>query len=338
LRTVFDIDKKRKELEKVKKKVKDPNLWDDQERAVKLNKKFSDLKEEIDSFEELELEIKCLDQNSDLKKINKLLKEKEKELYFSGKYDKGNAILSIYSGAGGQDAQDWATMLLRMYQRYCQERGFKVQILEHSFGEGSGTTGRVGTKSVTLKINGKFAYGILKNEQGVHRVVRISPFSAQDLRHTSFALVNVLPEIKDLSKENINLKEEDLEVDTFKASGPGGQYVNKTESAVRVKHKPTNIVATCQTERSQLKNKTRAMEVLAARLYDYYEKKKKKEISEIQGDKISASWGNQVRNYVFHPYQLVKDLRTGVETSQIENVLDGDLEEFIKEEIKLKDD
>ncbi len=338
MRTVFDLDNKKEEFQKLKKEVQDPNLWNNQKRAVKIKKKYSDLKEEINDFEELKLRIECLDQNSDIEKIEKILKEKEKELYFSGKYDKGNAILSIYSGAGGQDAQDWAAMLLRMYQRYCEHKGFKVIILNQSFGEDSGTTGRIGIKSVTLKIEGKFAYGILKNEQGVHRVVRISPFSAQDFRHTSFALVNVLPEIKDLSKENINLKQEDLEVETFKASGPGGQYVNKTESAVRIKHKPTNIVASCQVERSQLKNKKRAMEVISSKLYNYYKAKKKEEVSEIKGDKISASWGNQVRNYVFHPYQLVKDLRTGVETSQIENVLDGEIGEFIEAEIKLKDD
>ncbi len=318
--------------------MKDPNLWDNQKRAVKISKRFSELEEDLNDFEELKLRIECLDKNSNIEKIEQDLKDKERETYFSGKYDKGNAILSLHSGAGGQDAQDWTTMLLRMYRKYCEKKGFKNKILNQSFGETSGETNRIGIKSATLKIEGKFAYGYFKNEKGVHRLVRISPFSAQDLRHTSFALVDVLPEIKDLSEENIEIKQEDLVIDTFKASGPGGQYVNKTESAVRIKHKPTGIVATCQSERSQLQNRKRAMELLSSRLYSFYKEEKEKRVSEIKGDKISASWGNQVRNYVFHPYQLVKDLRTGIETSKVENVLDGEIDEFIEEEVKLKDD
>ena len=243
--------------------------------------------------------------------------------------------MEIFSGAGGQDAQDWATMLLRMYERYCQKKGFQANILHQSFGDSGGPDGRIGTKNATLEIKGNFAYGFLKKETGVHRLVRISPFSAQKLRHTSFVLVNVLPEIKENDVE-IKIKPEDLRVDTFRASGPGGQYVNKTESAIRITHIPTGIVVASQTERLQGKNKDNAMKILYAKLYQLKEEKKEKELKEIKGDAISASWGNQIRSYVLHPYKMVKDLRTQYETSDTESVLDGDLESFIEAELKLK--
>jgi len=267
----------------------------------------------------------------EIEKIEKKIKEKEKETFFSGKYDKGSAMLSIYSGAGGQDAQDWAAMLLRMYLRYCENKGFKVETLDESFGE-VGAEGRKGIKSINLSVGGKYAYGLLKKETGVHRLVRISPFSAQKLRHTSFALVEVLPEIEEGEME---IKPDDLRVDFYKSSGPGGQYVNKRESAVRITHIPTNIVVTCQSERLQGKNKDRAMKMLYSKLYQHNLEKQEKEMSEIKGEKISASWGNQIRSYVLHPYKMVKDLRTDIESTQPDRVLDGELDDFIDAEIKI---
>jgi peptide chain release factor 2 len=268
----------------------------------------------------------------EIEKFEKKLKVKEQEIYLGGKYDRSSAMLSIYSGAGGQDAQDWAAILLRMYNRYCERKGFKVSVLDESWGEGGGSEGRTGIKSVTLLIEGKFVYGFLRRETGVHRLVRISPFSAQKLRHTSFALVEVLPEI---GAHDIEVKADDLKVDTYKASGPGGQYVNKRESAIRITHIPTGIVVNCQSERLQGKNKERAMSLLLSKIYQYNQEKQEKEVSDIKGDKISASWGNQIRSYVLHPYKMVKDNRTEVESSQPDKVLDGELDEFIEAEIKL---
>ncbi len=312
-----------------------------------LFKEFNDLKELSDLGQ--------VDERSFEKLKNKIGKE-EFRIFLSGKYDKNNAILEIFAGAGGVDSQDWATMLLRMYERFCQKKGFfsgggpasgwKTQILHQSFGEAGGPEGRIGTKSVTMEIKGNYAYGFLKKESGVHRLVRISPFSAQKLRHTSFALVDVLPEIKQDEGE-VEIENEDLRIDTFRASGPGGQYVNKTESAVRITHKPTGIVVTSQSERLQGRNKVNAMKILYAKLHQLNEQKRKKEIKEIKaaqqpdrssplldGGNISASWGNQIRSYVLHPYKMVKDLRTQFETSDTENVLNGDLDGFINAELR----
>jgi peptide chain release factor 2 len=267
-----------------------------------------------------------------LEVLEKKIKDKEFQLSFSGKHDQGNAILSVYAGAGGQDAEDWAAMLLRMYQKYCERKEFKMIIIDESFGEEGGGEAKQGIKSATIEIKGKYAYGFLKKETGVHRLVRISPFSAQKLRHTSFALVEVLPDLAD--NNEVEIKFEDLKIDFYKSSGPGGQYVNKRESAVRLTHLPTGIVVTCQSERLQGKNKDKAMAILAGKLYQYEEEKKQKEIKGIKGDKISASWGNQIRSYVLHPYKLVKDLRTETESTDPESVLNGNLDAFIEAEIK----
>lgn len=285
----------------------------------------------------MEIELEKLKESAGESLFNELekkIKQRELQVLLSGKYDKGNAILSIYSGAGGQDAQDWATMLLRMYQRYCDKKGFKTRILHQSFGEAGGPEGRIGTKSVTVEVNGKFAYGFLKRETGVHRLVRISPFSAQKLRHTSFALVEVLPEIKE-EDSDIKIKPEELKIDFFRSSGPGGQNVNKRETSVRITHLPTGIVVASQVERLQGDNRKKAMELLLSKLYQLREESRQKEVSKVKGEKISASWGNQIRSYVLHPYKLVKDLRTDIETSEIEKVLDGDLEKFVEAEIRL---
>lgn len=225
-------------------------------------------------------------------------------------------------------------MLHRMYERYCQRKGFKTEILHQSFGEAGGPEGRIGTKQVSIEIKGEFAYGILKKENGVHRLVRISPFSPQQLRHTSFALVEVIPAIP-LEEIDLKIKPEELKIEFFKSSGPGGQYVNKRMTAVRITHLPTNIQVSCQTERSQAQNLQKAKEMLFSKIKKTLEEKKKKEISELKGEKISPSWGNQIRNYILNPYKLVKDLRTGVETTNVDDVLDGNLDQFIEAEIKI---
>lgn len=313
----------------------------------KLGQEISDLKEEIDSFKKIEKEVKDIKELSSLedesldeeikeklKKTDKEIGDIETKIFLSGKYDKNNAILQIYSGAGGVDAQDWATILLRMYLRHCERKGFGAKIIHQSFGEGGGPEGRIGTKSAILEIKGKYAYGLLKKETGVHRLVRQSPFSAKKLRHTSFALVEVLPEIKKEDQKEIEIKDDDLKTDVFRSSGPGGQNVNKRETAIRITHIPTNIVVSSQSERLQGLNREKAMGILYSKLYQLEKEKEKKELKEVKGDNISASWGNQIRSYVLHPYKMIKDLRTDIETSNTEAVLDGELDDFIEAEIK----
>ena len=321
------------------------NFWNDQETAKKISQKIAELKEEIETIEVIKKELSDIqelnglseeqDLSNDLKTLTEKIDKEEFKLFLGGKYDKKNAILEIFSGAGGQDAQDWVTILLRMYEKYCAKKGFAFSVLHQSFGDGGGPDGRIGTKSVTLEIKSPYAYGFLKKEAGVHRLVRISPFSSQKLRHTSFALVDVLPEINEDESE-IEIKPDELKVDTFKSSGPGGQYVNKTESAIRITHLPTGIVVASQSERMQGKNKINAMKILLSKLHQLKKDEHQKKMKEIKGDQISASWGNQIRSYVLHPYKMVKDLRTQYETSQAEEVLDGELEEFISAEIKLE--
>lgn len=326
----------------MEKETQEEGFWDKKEEAVNVSQKLSRLQEEVSGFETLKKDLSDIESLSAGEDVSDIISDFEKRLegletkaFLSGKYDRGGAILSIYSGAGGQDAQDWVTLLLRMYERYCDIRGFKNKVLEQSYGEGGGPEGRIGTKSVSLEISGDYAYGLLKRETGVHRLVRISPFSAKDLRHTSFALVEVLPEISEEELE-IKIKPEDLKVDTYRSSGPGGQYVNKRDSAIRITHLPTGIVVSCQSERLQGLNRDKAMKMLTAKLYQMEAEKKEKELKQIKGEAISASWGNQIRNYVLHPYKLVKDLRTGMESSSPESVLDGDLGAFIEAEIKLE--
>lgn len=261
------------------------------------------------------------------------LKRMELRVFLSGKYDRGTAILSIMAGAGGQDAQDWATMLLRMYERYADRKGFRATIIDESFGEGV-AEGRAGIKSVALEIKGDYAYGFLKKESGVHRLVRISPFSAQSLRHTSFAMVEVLPEVSS-GDEDIKVKPEELLVDVCKSSGPGGQNVNKRMTAVKITHLPTKITVASQTERSLAQNKEQAMKLLYAKLYQLKEDQKAKELAKLKGKIVAIEWGSQIRSYVLHPYKMVKDVRTDVETSDTEGVLDGKLDDFITAEVKL---
>lgn len=332
-----------KELEKETEK---PDFWQDKDRAVETTQKLDQLKEEIEIINRLkkdwedlkklsELEEEETELEKEIDKFEKKLKGEEFRVFLSGKYDRGAAILSIFAGAGGQDAQDWVTMLLRMYERYCASRKFQTKILHQSFGEPGGPEGRIGTKAVTLEIKGNYAFGFLKKESGVHRLVRISPFSANKLRHTSFALVEVLPEIPKADESQIKIKAEELEAETFRSSGPGGQYVNKRETAIRLTHLPTGITVACQSERSQALNREKALKILIAKLFQLRAEASEKEIKKIKGKQVSASWGNQIRSYVLHPYKLVKDLRTGVETSEAESVLDGNLEQFIEAEIRL---
>jgi len=299
-------------------------------------KNFDKLKEELEDIEKLKEKIAEEEELSEIiEDFETKLKRAETETFLSGRYDRGNAILTIYAGAGGQDAQDWATILLRMYERFVASRGFQSKIFHQSFGEGGGPEGRIGTKQASLEIKGKYAFGLLKKESGVHRLVRISPFSAKSLRHTSFALVEVLPEITKTEESEIKINPEELKIDYYRASGPGGQYVNKRETAVRITHLPTGVAVSCQSERLQGSNREKAMKVLASKLYQLKEEKKEKELKEIKGKAVSASWGNQIRSYVLHPYKMVKDLRTGIETSNTDSVLDGDLNQFIEAEIKL---
>jgi len=315
--------------------MKEPDFWQEKEKAIRISQEFNQLSEEITDFDLLEIELGETDNQQKIEDFEKKLKEKEVLAFLSGKYDRGNAILSIFSGAGGQDAQDWATILLRTYERYCQKKGFKTKIFHQSFGEGGGPEGRIGTKQASMEVRGRFAFGLLKKETGVHRLVRISPFSAKKLRHTSFALVEVVPEIAKMDEADLKVKPEDIKTESYKASGPGGQYVNKRETAVRVIHVPTGLVASSQSERSQAQNKKKALELLYARLYQLYSQHQKTEISKIKGERVSPSWGNQIRNYVLQPYKLVKDLKTGLETTKVEEVLDGDLEAFVEAEIKV---
>ncbi len=308
---------------------------------------IDDLLKEISFFKKSEEEIKdlkefsqFLEQNTEIEErindLDKKIQEKELEIFLSDKYDRNNAILQVFSGAGGVDSQDWASMLLRMYQRYAEKKGFQAVVLDQSFGEGVGPEGRIGIKSAVLEIKGKLAYGYFKKETGVHRLVRISPFSPKKLRHTSFALIEVLPQLGEKDKKDLEIKPEDIRIESLKASGPGGQNVNKRETAVRIIHLPSNIVVGSQSERSQLMNRQKAMDILYAKLYQKQKEKEQLELKEIKGDSVSASWGNQIRSYVLHPYKQVKDLRTNLESKDPESVLDGELDEFIQKEIKLK--
>lgn len=271
--------------------------------------------EEDDSFgSEIDKDIQNLTASVDSLELKSML---------SGKDDARNCILTIHAGAGGTEAQDWAEMLLRMYTRYCERNGFKANMVDWLDGDGAGV------KSATIEIEGEFAFGYLKAENGVHRLVRISPFDANKRRHTSFASVYVIPEIDDSIEIEINLS--DLRIDTFRSGGKGGQNVNKVETAVRITHIPTNTVAACQTERSQLQNKTNAFKLLKSKLYQIELEKQQAELNEIEKGKMKIEWGSQIRSYVFHPYNMVKDHRTECETSDTQGVMDGDIDEFIKQ-------
>ncbi|MBM4177629.1 PCRF domain-containing protein, partial [Candidatus Gribaldobacteria bacterium] len=279
---------------------------------------------------------------SQAKEIENKLRILEKEInqtslkfLLKGKYDKLSAIITIQAGAGGREAEDWCSMLLEMYQRYCQKKGYGFKILEESFSEGIGPDGRLGRKEVALEIKGKYIYGFLKNETGVHRLVRMSPFSANNLRHTSFCKVEVLPKLETDDLKKIEIKPEELKMDMYRSSGKGGQNVNKRETAVRLTHLPTGLVASSQVERYQARNKELALETLKAKIATLKEKEMKQEQEKLKGKAVEAEFGHQIRSYVFQPYQLVKDLRTNIETSQINEVMQGEIDQFVEAEITL---
>jgi peptide chain release factor 2 len=316
-----------------------PEFWSDPERAQKVLKETSDLRQTLeqhaglvkdlgDHRELLELaadqeDLETLQEVSNgLQELGRQVRALELQTVLSGDYDKGNAILSINPGAGGTESQDWAQMLLRMYLRWVESKGFTTEVIDLLEGE------EAGIKNATVTVTGPYAYGHLRAEIGVHRLVRISPFDASKRRHTSFASVFVYPEVSD--DIEIKIEEKDLRIDTFRAGGHGGQHINVTDSAVRITHLPTGIVATCQNERSQHKNKAMAMKVLRARLYDHYKRQQDEELAKLQGEKAPIAWGSQIRSYVLAPYQMVKDHRTGEETGNVTAVLDGELDRFIE--------
>ena len=341
----LEIDKKIKEAADLEAQMNMADFWADQNQAKSVSQKASDLKTEIEVWEKIKndvtelLELAQMDANDQTVNLRQEIEIKYTELekkfgelefflLFSGPHDKNNAILAIHSGTGGVDAMDWAEMLLRMYLRYCDLKGFKTEIIDKMAGS------EAGIKSVVIEVRGSYAFGNLKSEHGVHRLVRISPFDAEAMRHTSFALVEVIPEIEEELK--IEIKPEDLKIDTYRASGHGGQSVQKTESAVRIVHLPTKITVTCQTERSQLQNKERAMKILKSKLQLLEETKLEAEKKQLRGEYSEAVWGNQIRSYVLQPYHLVKDHRTNYEESDVDGVLDGKLDGFAEAFLKLK--
>ncbi|MCL1847049.1 MAG: peptide chain release factor 2 [Coriobacteriia bacterium] len=339
------LEDKRSTLRELEQEFSAPGFWDDQQRATKISKQASDIRLDLDSFQAAAVlledacaadELARLEDDEALytealdclAELERRLKEMELASWFTGELDSGDAIVSVNPGQGGLEAQDWAEMLFKMYTRYAQRRGWKVEVLDAPAGE------VIGIEHATFIVNGKNAYGMLAAEQGVHRLVRISPTDDKKRRHTTFAGVEVLPLLPDDIEIAINPA--DLRVDVYRSSGPGGQSVNTTDSAVRITHIPTNTVVTCQNEKSQLQNKEAAMKILRARLYEMEKARRDAELEEIRGPKHEASWGNQIRNYVLYPYQMVKDVRTSVETGNVDAVLDGDLDQFIVAFLRMK--
>jgi peptide chain release factor 2 len=335
---IFDIPGKEQRLVALDAEMGAPAFWDDNRRAQELVRERTDLARVVTRSRELataaqdlevllELEAEAGDGSLDaeitdgLASLRRELDEFELKVMLSGAHDAKPAIVSIHPGAGGTESQDWAQMLMRMYLRYCERVGFKAEVVDLLPGE------EAGIKSATIEVTGDFAYGYLRGETGVHRLVRISPFDASRRRQTSFASVAVVPEVDDVE---VNVREDDLRVDVFRSSGPGGQGVNTADSAVRITHLPTNIVVSCQNERSQLRNRDTAMRILKARLYEIAEKKQREELTELTGHKKEIAFGSQIRSYTFHPYQLIKDHRTGLEVGNVDAVMDGDLEPFVK--------
>lgn len=315
-----------------------PDFWEDRERVEEVTRRLSSLKEKVQLLEELTNKTQSLYELWELAVVEgeqslepELKKELENleyrvekitlETLLAGPYDRNNAILSLHPGAGGTESQDWAAMLLRMYTRWAEEHGYEVELLDYLEGE------EAGIKSATLLIKGENAYGYLKAEKGVHRLVRISPFDAAGRRHTSFASVEVIPEVE--FDHEVEIRPEDLKIDTFRSQGAGGQHVNKTDSAVRITHLPTGIVVTCQNERSQHANRLTALKILRAKLLERKLKEQEEELAKLKGEQREIAWGNQIRSYVFHPYSLVKDHRTGVEIGNVQAVMDGWLDPFI---------
>ena len=335
----FDLPKLTAQLKDMRTKMEEPGFWENIELANRLNKEIRPIENNINTYESLsgaaediETLISLAEEEDDpsiaqeiegeLKSLRKQVEDFRLATLLTGQYDSHNAIISLHAGAGGTEAQDWVSMLYRMYMRWAEKRGFSVKVLDYLDGE------EAGIKSATLLIEGNNAYGYLRSEKGVHRLVRISPFDSSARRHTSFASLDVMPEI-DNDDDAIEIPPDDIKVDTYRSSGAGGQHVNKTDSAVRITHIPTGFVVQCQNERSQIQNRETAMKMLMAKLIEKRESEKLAEIQDIKGDLKKIEWGSQIRSYVFHPYSLVKDHRTGTETGNIQAVMDGEIDPFI---------
>ncbi len=341
----FDLAGLRDKLEKINYEVENPDFWNNPEAAQKLLKNKKSLETKIEQYETLETGFEDIGELIELaeemedeeeadavvvsfKELQESLEELKLATLLDGKYDHNNAIISVHAGTGGVDAMDWTQMLYRMYTRWAEKKGYKVTLIDYQ------DDTEAGIKSATMIIEGENVYGYLKNEKGVHRLVRISPFNAAGKRQTSFALLEVIPEIED--DLTVEIDPEDLRIDTYRSSGAGGQHVNKTDSAIRITHIPTNIVVTCQNERSQHQNKDMAMKILASKLAELKEQEHKENLKELKGDFSLITWGSQIRSYVFQPYTMVKDHRTGAEVGNVNAVMDGDIDYFINEKLKQK--
>ncbi len=339
----FDIPKLEEDLKTLEAETTNPSFWEDSQKSNIVLSKIKNIKGKCQKYRDLENEINntielidllkmeydeelALEMTKDIKKIDKNLEKFEIETLLSGKYDKNNAILTLHPGAGGTEAQDWAEMLYRMYTRWANKSGYKVEELDYLEGD------EAGLKSVTFEVIGENAYGYLKGEMGVHRLVRISPFDSGGRRHTSFASLEVLPEITD--DVDLYINPDDIKMDVFRASGAGGQHINKTSSAVRLTHIPTGIITSCQTQRSQLQNREYAMKMLKSKLLDLKEREHKETIDELKGVQREIAWGSQIRSYVFCPYTLVKDHRTNYEVGNVQSVMDGEIDGFIESYLK----
>lgn len=334
----LDIKGKTAEIEKLEAVTAETGFWDDQEKAQQTLQKMTGLKNSVDGYKKLSADCEDLEAllemaleeddesmegevSSMYKDLEKALEKLEIAVLFSGKYDDHNCIISLHAGAGGTEAQDWVEMLYRMYSRFCEQNGFKTEVLDYLEGD------EAGIKSITVAINGPNAYGHFRSEKGVHRLVRISPFDAGGRRHTSFASLDLLPQVE--TDNEVEINPDDLKIDTYRAGGAGGQHVNKTDSAVRITHIPTGIVVQCQDERSQFNNKDKAMRLLQAKLLEMKVKEHEKELRELRGEHQEIGWGSQIRSYVFQPYRMVKDHRTNYEVGAVDAVMDGDLLGFM---------
>nr|WP_187116570.1 peptide chain release factor 2 [Clostridium celatum] len=337
----LDKESLEKRFQELELQMQEKGFWDDIKRAEDVTKESKRIKDKIDRYESLVTRLDDVEVLAELaeddeetineviveiRDIEKLIDEYKIELLLSGEYDKNDAILNLHAGVGGSDANDWTLMLLRMYTRWCEKKGYKVETLDLLEGD------EAGIKSATLRVKGEFAYGYLKAEKGVHRLVRISPFNANGKRQTSFASIEVLPELT--KDQDIEIRQEDLKIDTYRASGAGGQHVNKTESAIRITHIPTGIVVQCQNERSQFANKDTAMSMLKSKLIELKERAHKEKIEDLTGELKDMGWGSQIRSYVFHPYNMVKDHRTNEETSNVNAVMNGEIDAFITTYLK----
>jgi len=341
----FDRAGLEKELHELECKMQEPGFWDDSKKAEEVTKKSKLIKDKIENYDKLKSQLddievlKDIMEEDDIESANEIIQtiksiEHEIEDYnmkilLSGEYDKNNAIVTLHVGVGGTDANDWTEMLLRMYTRWCENKGYSVETIDLIAGD------EAGIKSVTLKVTGEYVYGYLKAEKGIHRLVRISPYNANGKRQTSFASMEVLPELT--KEQDITIRPDDLKVDTYRSSGSGGQHINKTDSAVRITHIPTGIVVQCQNERSQFSNRETAMEMLKSKLVELKERAHKEKIEDLTGELKDMGWGSQIRSYVFHPYSMVKDHRTNVETSNVNGVMDGDIDLFINAFLKQSD-